>query len=281
MQRRRFLILLGLASAWPLVASAEAEGFKALPKSLWVWKTPLAEAPAAADFARRHGFGTVFYSLPPAERSAPAAVAGALGAFRDHGIRLYAVAGAPAWAQQSQLPRPLEDLIELAGKARFDGLCLDVEPQALPAWRDGRPELMAGYVGFINRAAERARAAGLPLYTATVPAYSGQPVAGDGTVMEQVAGLSASTILMAYRSDPAEALKVSRRSLEQLESSKKPWWFGVTTKRDAPSAISYGRTPVAAFKSALADLDARLKGRPGYAGISVNDYSSLRELLEG
>lgn len=281
MQRRRFLILLSLASAWPLVAAAEADSFRAQPKSLWVWKIPLAQAPAAADFARRYGFGTVFYSVPPAERSAPAVVAGALGAFRDQGLRIYAVAGSPAWVQQSQFPRPLAELIELAGKARFDGLCLDVEPQALPAWRNGRPELLAGYVDFLSRAAARARAANLPLCTATVPAYSIHPAAGDGTVMERVAGLSASTILMAYRSDPAEALKVARRSLEQLEGSKKPWWFGVTTKRDASAAISYGRTPPEKFRSQLADLDARLRGRPGYAGISVNDYSSLRELLEG
>lgn len=281
MYRRRFLTLLGLASAWPLVASAEPDSFRGLRKSLWVWKTPLAEAPGAADFAGRHGFDTVFYSVPPEERGVSAKVATAHRAFRDQGIRLYAVGGAPTWAQQSQLPRPLEELIEMAGRERFDGLCLDVEPQALPAWRESRPALMASYVAFLERASERARSVGLPLCAATVPAFSNQSVQGDGTVMEQVVRNSESTVLMAYRSDPSEALKVSRHSLNQMEGGEKPWWFGVTTKRDAPAAISYGRTSPAAFKSAVLDLDSRLRGQPGYAGVSVNDYSSLRELLEG
>jgi hypothetical protein len=279
--RRRFLTLLGLATAWPLVAHAAPDGFRALPKSLWVWKTPLARAPEAAAFAHRHGFGTVFYSVPPAERGGAAKVASGLSAFRDRGIRVYAVAGSPAWARQPNLPRPLAELIELGGKGAFDGLCLDVEPHTLPAWRESRPELMAGYVAFMARASERAKAAGLSLCAATVPAYSNQPVAEGGTVMERVAKLSQSTALMAYRSDPERALKVARRSLDQLDGCKRPWWFGVTAKRDAPAEISYGRVSPATFKTALVSLDAGLRGRPGYLGIAVNDYLSLRELLEG
>ncbi len=280
MYRRRFLTLLGLASAWPLIGHAGVDGFRALPKSLWVWKTPLARAPEAAAFARRQGFGTVFYSVPPSERGDASKVASGLGDFRDNGIRLYAVAGSPDWVRQPELPPSLAALIDSGGKWGIDGLCLDVEPHTLPAWRESRAELMAGYVAFMARAAERAKAAGLSLCAATVPAYSNQSADEKGTVMERVAKLSQSTALMAYRSDPEQALKVARRSLEQLEGCKRPWWFGVTAKRDAPAEISYGRVSPATFKNALVSLDAGLRGRPGYLGIAVNDYLSLRELLE-
>lgn len=293
MQRRLCLKTLaagfGLALAgqpgWALAGST----FTAIPKSLWVWRTPLSESGEVMALLRKYRFRSVFYSIPPGERAQLFAggkkQTAVIQACRESGIAFYAVSGDPAWSRRGgQIPRAVDELLDFQQRSHlFDGLCLDIEPHALPEWKTGARELaIQGYLDLLGNIRRASQRIGLPLAAAVVPFFSGIAAPGETgkSVLESAAGHLDAAVMMAYRSSPGEGLRIAAKAIDQLDAMKKPWWFGVTTNRKANEKISYARATFDHFGAALLEIDARLgSGSPFYRGIAINDYPSLTSIL--
>lgn len=291
MRRRLLKCMLGGAGLALAGGAAGVQGgrsFASIPKSLWVWRTPLAQSAPVLDIVRGFGFGTVFYSIPPDERtrllSGGQDEAAAVRAFAGAGADFYAVSGDPAWCRHGdRLPRAVWELLEFQGRSGlFKGLCLDVEPQALPEWKQGlRDDPIRGYLELLGNVGAKCAAMDFPLVAAVVPFYARIEAETAGrSVLEAVAERVPETVLMAYRSSPDAAMRIAQHALDQLDAANKPWWFGVSTYLNAAEGISYAGATLQGFSSAMTEIDTQL-GRRGsrYRGIAINDYPSLTEIL--
>ncbi len=292
MNRRQFISFAALAGLSLKVTHAEEMVadialWRKLPKALWVWRTPLTEASAVADFATRWGFESLFYSVPPVDRvSLYGGAKGALAAMamlRAGGRRLFAVAGNPQWCLMgSHLPDAITQLI--AFSARYpvlDGVCLDVEPQGLQQWREDRTVLLEGYEQFLSTVHARLHMADHPmaLYAAVIPAYNNVQIQSENA-LEALRRGTDGLVLMAYRSQPDQALNVARRALSVLEHAGKPWWFGVTVGEHAKPGIGYAKAGRKLFLQDTVFLSDALSNHLDYAGLAIHDYRGLRHLLE-
>ncbi len=120
---------------------------------MWVWGEPiLAPDRAVADFADRQRIAKLYVYVSPA--AADALLSGrreaveAAKAMAAKGRGLYAVAGEPEWTSGvAGLPTHAALLVRLTQTTRlFEGVHFDVEPNALPEWRDpaAQPRLAEG-----------------------------------------------------------------------------------------------------------------------------------------
>jgi hypothetical protein len=260
---------------------ASKDGFFAIPKSLWVWKTPLVDIKKVATFSKNYGFNTVFYSVPPADRGSLPALQSALRFLKECGISAYVVGGTPAWAQHQNLPSSFQSLLNLAGQGA-NGICLDVEPQDSYAWKMSLDHQAIGmdYLNFLQNAVARTKSNGLATCVSTVPAFNNLSISHTGdNILGAVTSIVQAQVLMAYRSNPSAALRVANRSLETIAAMKGKFWFGVTTKVGVSSAISYAGNTADNFQHAMTTLDSMLRNKSGYLGIAINDYQSLRTLM--
>ena len=265
----------------PLPSTASTVSFATIPKSLWVWKTSLIDINKVADFSTRYGFNTIFYSVPPADRGNLPALQSALLLLKERGISAYMVGGTPAWAQDQNLPSSFQSLLNLAGQGA-NGICLDVEPQDSDVWKISQDRQAIGmdYLTFLQNAVALAKSNGLPTCVSTVPAFNNISIYHNGAnMLGAVTSIVQAQVLMAYRSNPGAALRVAARSLETITAVNGKFWFGVTTKIGAFSTISYAGSTAGNFRQAMIVMDAALQNEPGYLGIAINDYQSLRTLL--
>jgi hypothetical protein len=293
MQRRQMIGCLaagiGLAafgrSAWAMAGKSFAD----IPKSLWVWRTPLAESTQVLELARQYRFNSVFYSIPPSDRPAlfveKKNEVQAVHAFRDAGIGFHAVTGDPGWCRRGGLlPRAVGELLDFQNCTRLlDGLCLDIEPHALPEWKAGdREKISQGYLDVLSNISLASRGSRLVLTAAQVPVFANlpSPCLTGQSVLEEAVDLVDQTVMMAYRNSPDRALRLAEKAVGQLEAARKPWWFGVSTYRQAREGVSYAGSSYEQLSSALMEIDLNLDGRGlFYRGIAINDYPSLTSIL--
>ncbi len=293
MQRRQCLKYLaagfGLAIAGRSGQVWASSTFAAIPKSLWVWRTPLSESDQVMATLRQFNFRSVFYSIPPSERAQLFAGGqkqnAVLHACREESIAFYAVAGDPAWSRRGrQIPRAVDELLDFQQRSKLmDGLCLDIEPHALPEWKTGaREQVVQGYLELLGNIRQASQSMKLPLTAAVVPFFAAiaAPDGAGKSILESAADKLDATVMMAYRSAPGEGLRIAAKALGQLDAMKKPWWFGVTTNQGASRDISYAGATFDQFSAALLEIDARLETHaPFYRGIAINDYPSLSAIL--
>lgn len=295
MQRRLCLkslaagLCLAITGRTGLVQEMSGRTFAAIPKSLWVWRTPLSGSDEVMALLRQYNFRSVFYSIPPDERARLFAggkkQTAVINACRESGIAFYAVSGDPAWSRRGgKIPGAMDELLNFQQRSQlFDGLCLDIEPHALPEWKnEKREQVVQGYLEVLGNIREASQSIRLPLAAAVVPFFSAiaAPDVKGRSVLECAAGKIDAAIMMAYRSSPAEGLRISAKALGQLDAMKKAWWFGVTTNRGAKEEISYAGTSFERFGAALLEIDANLETRsPFYRGIAINDYPSLTSIV--
>jgi hypothetical protein len=289
MNRAKFV---GTASALALACSAYPARGAAPGRSLWVWRTALAEAGSVASFAQRNGFRLIFLSMTSAERSALAAGDGAsLDAMRllkGNERSVYAVAGDPSWVKHGR-SEPPDSVRDLLGAHRqygvFDGIALDVEPNTLPEWKDGtdQMELARYYLQALGVIRSAAAQLDLPVLATVHPTYAkySSPAAGATTLLQAVGRAVDATDLMAYRNAESTLESFGGEAMKQLAALAKPWWLGVSTHTGSPVGTSYATLPANRF---FADIDAtavdvaQRYGR-AFAGISVEDYRNTLALL--
>jgi hypothetical protein len=283
---------VGAASAFTLASGAYKARAATPSRSLWVWRTTLAQASSVASFAQRNRFRLIFLSLTSAERSALAAGdAASLDAMRllQGGERsVYGVAGDSSWVKhgRSDPPESVRDLLDAHRRhGLFDGLALDLEPHTLPEWKDGteQTELAKNYLQALGVIRSAAAELDLPVLATVHPTYAKySPAAATGATLLQAAGRAVdATDLMAYRNAENSLESFGGAAMEQLAALAKPWWLGVSTHTGSPAGTSYATLPANRFFPDIDATAAEVAQRYGgaFAGISVEDYHNMLALL--
>jgi len=291
MDRARFIGTTAgflVAGRITVAAAAAATG----SRSLWVWRTPLAETGALATFAQQNHFATLFLSIPAADRSAlekddPTALR-ALRALKSAGLAIYCTAGDPSWVKRSRTEPPTSvHKLLAAHKAHgvFEGVALDVEPHTLPEWKDGsqKDTLAANSIALFGLIRSAASRLDLPVLATVHPTYAkySPPSANGQTFLQAVAQAVDATALMAYRNSEEKLQSFAGPALEQLAGGGKSWWIGVSTHANKGPDESYASLPPAQFfpdiDATAADLEKRYGH--GFQCIAVEDYRDTANLL--
>ena len=290
--RRNVLALGGsLAAAvgiGPATAAADTKLFRQIPKSVWVWNTPPEELGALSDFARQWNVTRVLLGLrsDTIERltTGDQRSVSAIAKLRDHEVEVIALTGDPSWVQRPDVPRSVSSILDISARRKlFDGLDLDVEPHALPAWHGGeaeRAQLMSGHLELFRTLA--AQAPPLPLGAALHPTYAKMTLPDGRNYLEALCGTLRSVSLMAYRNRPNATVAWSQPSISVFERASIPWRSGILVHESKEANISYTGSPQAEFIAAMAELDGNLRNlAPAkfYRGLIFEDYKGLRNIL--
>jgi multidrug resistance efflux pump len=291
--RRRILALL---VAIPVLTDARrtqaAEGsFRDLEKSLWVWEDRILHPENLDAFVTAQNVGTLFLYVTPAAAEALLGNEGSaratLSGLKSRGRRIYAMAGEPDWALgPSSLPRHVELLIRLQAlrPPLFDGIHLDVEPNATPDWRDpaGRARSIEGTLRFYDLV--RRHAPGIEIDAAVNPIFATLDAAG-GNFLVELARRVNSVSIMAYRNRVQPTLAWAAPAVTKLSTTQKPWRMGVQVDPNDPEPnTSWDRSSRPQFETAMIALDRQIReGFPQsrYAGLVFQSFDGLRTLLAG
>lgn len=278
-----------IASAGVGVSLTQGTGGK---RSLWIWRTPLAEAGDIAAFAQRNHFYTLFLSVSLEDRSAleagDANALDALRALKRAGLVVYGVAGDAAWVERhrTEPPAGVQKLLDVHRvHGIFDGLALDIEPHTLAGWKDGsqKDTLAANYLQLLVLIHSAAVALSLPALATVHPTYAkySPPAANGETLLQSAARAVDATDLMAYRNAENALESFGGAAMGQLAALAKPWWLGVSTHAESAPGTSYATLPAAQFFPSIDATAATLERRYGrsFAGISVENYRNTLTLL--
>src|SRR3954454_3244772 len=173
------------------------------------------------------------------------------------------MAGEPEWAfGMQELPQHVQLLLRLQSALPwlFDGIHLDVEPNALQEWseRSAKLRLIEGTVKFYGLI--RRTYPNIPVDAAVNPVFSGLQTADGRNFLRQIASATRSVSLLGYRNRIDSLLDWTRSSVAQLNGVEARWRMGVEVEANTSEPItSWSRVPRQQFMSAMAVLDARLR----------------------
>jgi hypothetical protein len=286
LSRRRLLQIGGTLPA--IVQARGASSFRDVPKAMWVWKDRILAPDDLHRFATVHNIGTLFLYVTPTAATA------LLGGDRPatevarrlaDGRRLYAMAGEPEWALQRIVPRHVNLLLRLQ-KLRpriFDGVHLDVEPNALAEWADtsARPQIAEQTMAFFE--AVRNAASDVAIDAALNPVLANVVTRQGGSLLSAVASRVQSISLMAYRNKADRAIAWSAEAMRDLRAAGKAWRMGIEVEaNDDEPGTSWHATPALAFEHAMSAFHAQLRVHPycvRYAGLALHSFDGLRQKL--
>jgi hypothetical protein len=284
----RRAVVAGLATA-PFTHFAKAdeiESFRTIPKSMWVWNTRPEQFGELHSFAKHWQVSQVLLSastdlLDRLEARDPVSVGG-ITALRNNAIAVRALAGDPAWVMRQDLP-PLIERLANHVPTLFDGIDLDVEPNALDEWHKGqREKLIIGLATFIDHM--RAKLGRVSLGAALNPVYARIPrEGGDANAMAMLAKKLDSVNLMAYRDRANALVKWAAPAATVLANVGLPWRSGVLVHESKEKGTSFFGASRPDFISQMTDLHRMLSGRfaGSYRGLIFEDYNGLRTILCG
>jgi hypothetical protein len=237
--------------------------------SMWVWHDPPADE-LAAD-ATDLGVHRVFLFVGNRDRAADRRIKQSVALLHGEGVAVYALSGQPGWTLHHQgALRWADRALRLAP---FDGLHLDVEPQAIKGWKKQQQQtLAADYLGLLD---ELGPLPG-PLEVDVQFAY-GKVVLGDGTDFADdiLARVDAVTV-MSYRDTadgPNGMIAIAEDWLQRADTADRPIWLAAETNAvpGCPYCTFYadGQADMAAV---LGDVDSVERGsHPAYQGIAIED----------
>jgi hypothetical protein len=274
---------LGLLSLVGAAPAQAADSFKAV----WVWKDRIREPDELADFCERYRVATLFLYLTP--WAGEAVLAGSNGArevltsLKANGRRVYACVGEPDWVfDPTQLPDHLGLAVRAVSGNFFDGLHLDVEPQALPEWHEtgARARLLAGTLRLFNSV--RSALPHAEIDAALNPIFATLPFEGEMFLTALARRLS-SVSVMAYRNKVPAAISWATPAIREISRVSRRWRLGVLVDSNPEEpGTSFAGVPRQAFMVMMDGLDSVLKSRfseLGYSGLAFEGYDGLRLLL--
>lgn len=288
--RRDVLGLAGstAAAAW-LVSGAStfaADRFAEIPKAMWVWKNRIESPGGLGEFVSAWGIGTLLLYCSP--RTADAILSSdpepleTLRAFRRMGTRIYVCAGEPDWCRPFRrlpehaalLARLRRELPELIAGVHFD-----VEPNALPEWRQTGPSRLAvssGMLRFYEAVLQQVPKADLD--AAANPAFA-EEWADSGKLLEGLARRVGTVSLMAYRNRVEAVAEWAAPAVSVLRENGTRWHLGVDVESESfePHITWFGHSRDE-FIAAMLRLNARVRQR-GYIGLCFQSYDGLKAIL--
>jgi hypothetical protein len=257
---------------------------------MWVWEDRIVQPEHLQSFATAHNIGTLFLYVTPTTAEALLgdgdAARETVRALRSGQRRIYALAGEPDWALGPiSIPRHVDLLIRLQDvrPRLFDGIHLDVEPNAVPDWQEptARVRLIEGTLRFYDLV--RKHAPMISIDAAVNPIFANL-TARDGTnFLGQLALRVQSVSIMAYRNRIESTLRWVAPAVAEVSVSRAAWRLGVEVERnDGEPNTSWHRSSRDHFEAAMTDLDGRARKRfprSGYAGLVFHSFDGMRALL--
>lgn len=255
-------------------------------RGLWVWKTATLAEPAARDrffafVADRH-FDTLFLSTQTRHlREDPGLFAQCLATAHRQGLAVHALNGSADWLEESSrvsAARFLQTVFEYnaaaAPDARFDAIHLDVEPNALPAWKQGRREALAArYVDLLKACGPQVHGQRLVL-AVDIPTSFAELALDAVPFLDVVLQCVDQCAVMAYKHDAGKVLRAAEPVVAAADRLGKQVWVGVSAKREHLPAEG----PAAALEQILGETEAALRPHASFLGVAVHDYARYEEL---
>jgi hypothetical protein len=282
---RRMALLAVASLPWLDVGLLRADAtFTKISKAVWVWKDRILAPDDLASFCERYQVGVLFLYLTP--QAGEALLSGAdnaqkvMASLRTGGRRVYACVGEPDWVID---PVRLPDHLALAARAvstgLFDGLHLDVEPHALPAWRDAgsRASLLTGTVELLDLV--RSALSDADIDAAVNPSFATVPYLGE-SFLTALARRLTSISIMSYRDSVSETIKRAMPSIREISRLGRRWRLGVLVdpNSDEPGT-SWSDRSASSLGAAMDELDGILRSQfssRGYSGLAFEGYDGLK-----
>lgn len=282
------------------------------PRATWVWypeayamTQDARVADDAIDFLEARDIGTVYlYADATAGRRLivgdPDAYRRLIRRLHRRGLRVHALLGS-AWLKTEEyvLPGKRHEALAMLQRVlnynaashaseRFDGVSLDLEPHALPQWREQKEQLLRDFFDTGRALMALARDAGqrLPVGAAIPFWLDGIRLEWDGRVRlasEHAIRLFDSVALMDYRTTalgPDGLIANAASELEYARRKGKRVVIGVeVTPNDNEPGTSFSNVREAAMERELALVEQAFAGNPAFAGFAIHHYRSYRDWL--
>lgn len=273
MRFHRFVTMIAaLGAVTATVNPVQAAGNRAM----WVWDGPV---DGVVEFASEKGVSDLYLHAPPGF-STDARFRSFLDDARGTGMRVHAMAGAPAWSKDAEPWEAwVDEVVDFGG---FDGIVFDVEPYLLAEWntrRQGR--LIRSYLAALNGAS---RLAGELPTIAAVPFwwdhsdYDVRRRSLVGEVLDRVDGV----VVMAYRDravGPDGIIGLAEHEVALAAAAGKTAVIGIETGPAGLDKVSFFEEGEAVMEAELNQVEEAFGGWVSYQGIAVHHYGAYRTLV--
>lgn len=264
------------ATAAPAVAPPPTAPIGADALWAWWWETP----DALLRTVEQEGISTVYLY---AQGGFDSKVRRAITALTADGVAVEALGGESRWAT-NQRPGLIRFIRSAAAYQRsapkvahLAGIHLDVEPYGLASWDRDRDAVARSLVRSLTAAT---RAAGeLPL-NADIPFWFDEirPSRGGESLAAQIIARTDATTIMAYRDTGPGVIDVARREVALAGRLGKETTIGIETDEVTPEQVTFAQEGRAAAADAIEQVRERFGSDPGFGGVAVHHYESLRTL---
>ncbi|MFV0416689.1 MAG: hypothetical protein ACK5NG_10025 [Chthoniobacterales bacterium] len=282
------------------------------PLGMWVWRADALKSEEQAkeliDFSRKHGIDTLLLQINFTEDDPPKlqykeGLKRLLKLASEAGISVEALDGAPEMAlakERRENIKKLDAILDFqSGQpegARFTAIHYDIEPYAMPQWKDtlsGRRVLvreMLETFAFFRYYLEANDSTGL-LLKFDIPSWYGgnfSEIAIDFAgatkpLNEHVQDIADEVVIMSYRREPRGPNSVQDISREELDYAakigKKTSLALETIELKEDAHISFFGLPASQFRDAVHALYKDREGTPGFGGVYLHYYYHLKDYL--
>ena len=252
---------------------------------MWVYLPDLPTLEAVATFATSFNISTLNIFIKSVDRTAmldssnPAI--DILQNLRSDGFSVYGLAGEPTWAQTTNFPNQLSQLLNLHSLYNiFSGLHLDIEPASLPEWDEpnGQRDLMQGTADFISMVRSNMPAA-LDLNIAVQPVHALTVLSDGSDFLSHISPHVEEISIMAYRNDPAKQITRAEPCFTRAQALNLKWRMGTLCNPPTEANTSYFGFSSADFKLAMQQLWNSIYPEPWLTGLVFENYETLDAII--
>lgn len=207
------------------------------------------------------------------------------------GIRVHAVAGHPAWAQEAHQARMLQivDWVmeynqEAAKEERIHGIQLDIEPYLLSQWNQDRARVvrewqtnMRVFTEAVKQDSDLETSAALAFWLDEISTEEGEEAPLSTWMIRQFDTLA----IMAYRdkmTGPNGILSLIESEMEDADQMGKKMLVAVNLKHMDEDHTTFAEEGTDEMEKQLELLPQHLEQHPSYAGVAIHDYGYWKEL---
>lgn len=271
------MVVAAVPVATPRLTSVGTPQTAAGARAMWLWSRT--EAAEVVPWAAAHGVTEIFAYVETNVAATPQLArlreirkrAGAVG------IRLIALNGEPEWVNDPARAVAWRRAVTATGL--FAGLHVDVEPHVLPGWEANRAAIGARYLSMLDRLRDGAR---LPIEADVAFWYGEVTVTGGKNLAAEVLKRVGAVTVMSYRdtaTGPNSMYEISRDWLARGANAGRKVRLGAETAPLGDCAhCTFAEEGATVLGGALSALDRAAAADEAYNGISIQHYTSWREL---
>ena len=260
-------------------------------RALWVWNAESVENEGELnsffDFVLAHNVSTVFLFVSSKrfegmeERHRTF-----LRVAHAHGLKVDALNGEPDWLYAKHRDGPdtfVNQVIQFnlanTPDQRFDGIHLDVEPQALVDWKKGkRKDIVQEYLEFLKWCHGKVQRGGIPLKV-DVPDQFQRIEVGPSSLANRVMDLADELVLMVYRDRAQKIIEMTQPLIKAGDERGKKVWVGLSPEIEGSVRRATDKLSKSEFEKIVQQVERAEVSHRSFVGVAIHDYRRLRELI--